>query len=92
MPATSIINGLTHAEYAQLGAEIDCDATPSQLERFARKFGTSTDGDMRALATYASFKFRAVRARLEGRIQDALAHEANCTATILFDIHPANRW
>lgn len=84
--------GLTHCELAQLGCELDCDATVSQLERFARKFKAHTDPAMAALATYAGHKAKAVRARLTGRIQDALVHEVHCRTTLSFDIEPANRW
>jgi hypothetical protein len=92
MPRTNIVHGLSHAEYAQLGAEIDCDATEAQLSAFFRKFHQSTDQAMAALATYASFKFHAVRARLDGDIATALEHEATCELIFNHEITPANRW
>lgn len=82
----------TASEYAQLGAELECDASSAECAAFARKFGTSTDGAMRALACFALFKGEAICLRLAGRIDEAMLAEANADTVYKREIKPENRW
>ena len=80
------------AEYAQLGAELECDATTAELAAFASKFGTSTDGAMRALASFALFKCSAICLRRAGRIDEAMVQEGNAQTVYEREIREENRW
>lgn len=79
-------------DYSAIGAKLDIDAEPAQLSRFFKRHHKSHDAALQALASYASFKFHAVRARLAGDIATALEHEATCELIFNHEITPANRW
>ncbi len=87
MPTT-----FTPSEYAQLGAELECDATSAECAAFARKFGASTDPAMRALASFAMFKGSAICLRLAGRIDEAMIQEGNAECVYKREISETNRW
>lgn len=79
-------------DYAALGADLESRGNGAELAAFARRFGMSTDGAMRSLATFCSFKSTGVCERLAGRIDAAMLAEANAETVYQRDITPANRW
>jgi hypothetical protein len=79
-------------DYAALGADIECRANGGELAAFARRFGMSTDGAMRALATFCLFKSTGVCERLAGRIDAAQLAEMNAETVYTREIAAANRW
>lgn len=78
--------------YATLGAELECNANGAELAAFARRFGMSTDGAMRALATFCAFKATGVCERLAGRIDLAQIAEGNAETVYQREISADNRW
>ncbi len=80
------------AEYAQLGAELECDANQKQCQEFAAKFWQSADRAMASLACFALFKAKAIESRLAGRIEEALVAERNAQTVHERDIREENRW
>lgn len=79
-------------DYAALGAELEARANGSELAAFARRFGMSTDGAMRSLATFCLFKSTGVCERLAGRIALAQIAESNAETVYSREITASNRW
>jgi hypothetical protein len=79
-------------DYAALGSELEHAMHPGTLAAFAKRFGASTDGAMRSLATFALFMSKARQARLDGHIADAHMQERNAETVYRTDILEANRW
>lgn len=78
-------------DYARLGSELE-HADSATLAAFARRFGVSTDGPMRSLATFALFLCTARCERLAGRIDAAMLAEANAETVYQREITETNRW
>lgn len=78
--------------YASLGAELEMNANSGELAAFARRFGMSTDGAMRTLATFCAFKATGVCERLAGRIDAAQLAEMNAETVYQREITADNRW
>lgn len=85
-------NGDGSIDYQALGAQLECDCNGAELAAFARRFGASTDGAMRSLATFALFLCTAKCERLAGRIDAAQLAEMNAETVYQRDILAANRW
>jgi hypothetical protein len=79
-------------DYAALGCELECRANGGELAAFARRFGMSTDGAMRTLATFCAFKATGVCERLAGRIDAAQLAEMNAETVYQREITAGNRW
>jgi hypothetical protein len=79
-------------DYAALGADLESRANGGELAAFARRFGMSTDGAMRSLATFCLFKSTGVCERLAGRIDAAQLAEMNAETVYQSEITAANRW
>lgn len=79
-------------DYAALGAELESNANSGELAAFARRFGMSTDGAMRTLATFCAFKATGVCERLAGRIDLAMIAEGNAETVYQREMTAANRW
>lgn len=78
--------------YASLGAELESNANGAELAAFARRFGMSTDGAMRTLATFCAFKATGACERLAGRIDAAQLAEMNAETVYSREMTAANRW
>lgn len=70
----------TPAEYAQLGAELECDASPAELAAFYRRYNSNGDVILAYLAQFATWKCTARCERLAGRIDAAQLAETECEA------------
>lgn len=79
-------------DYAAIGSELDHCRSVDDLVSFASKFYQSTDSAMAALATFATFRAKAVEQRLRGNIETALNCERNADTVIRTSIRPENRW
>lgn len=79
-------------DYAALGSELEHSSDTAALAAFSRKFDQSTDGAMRALATFAHYRCTAVCERLAGRIDAAMLAEANAETVYQREIRAENRW
>lgn len=79
------------AEYAQLGAELECDATQAQRKEFYEKFRFHGDVIFATLAQFAFWRHSAHCERLAGRIDAAQLAEANAERE--YDkLPPEYRW
>lgn len=79
-------------DYAALGSELEHHYDSAALGAFARKFGQSTDGAMRSLATFALFLCAAKCERLAGRIDAAQLAEMNAETVYTREIRAENKW
>lgn len=69
---------MTVKDYAEIGSNLECGFTTKQPAAFARRYGTSTDSNLRTLAAFALFKCSATSHRLAGRIDEAMVYESYC--------------
>lgn len=67
----------TPAEYAQLGAELDADATSAELKEFYEQYRSHGDVILATLAQYAFWCCSARCERLAGRISASMLAEQN---------------